>query len=127
MARKHLTNKDIYAIALLLKKAIDLNPLSRATIQELLPGIEIRRNRLPAVFKEITGIKFKDYQKKKRIEAACKMLRSGMSVKAVTIECGYGSYITNFSRDFKQVLNQTPEQWIKNNGANNGYGHHKSI
>jgi AraC-like DNA-binding protein len=126
MARKHLTNKDIYATALLLKKAIDLNPLTRATIQELLPGIEIRRKRLLAAFKEITGEKFKDYQKKKRMEKAGEMLRKGTTVKVVTLECGYGSYITNFLRDFKQVFNQTPEQWM-NNSINNGHGHHKSV
>ena len=112
MTRK-FTRKIIYEAAASLKNAIDNNPLSRAAIQELLPDNEIGRNQLLPAFKKITGYNFRGYQRKKRMEAASMMLHSGMAVKEVAIECSY-RYMSNFSRDFKLIFMQGPDEWIKN-------------
>jgi len=108
-----MTRKLIYEAANALKSAIDTDPLSRATIHELIPNKEVGRNLLLPVFRRITGESCKAYQRRKRMEAASKMLTSNMTIKEVAIECGY-MYIGNFSRDFKLIFGQGPDEWLKN-------------
>jgi transcriptional regulator GlxA family with amidase domain len=112
MTRKH-SRKLVYESALALKSAIDSNPLSRANIQELIPNNEVGRNQLLPMFRQITGESVKAYQRRIRMQAAQKILTSGMTIKEVAIECGY-RYVGNFSRDFKLIFGQGPEEWLKN-------------
>jgi AraC-like DNA-binding protein len=102
-----------YQAAMALKNAIDNNPLSRAAINELIPKSEVSRNRLLPIFKKMAGDNFKRYQRQKRIEAASKMLLAGMSIKEVAIECCYSRYVGNFSRDFKLIFKQSPDEWLR--------------
>lgn len=118
MSKKSFSNKAIFDVALRIKNAIDSNPLSRATIIELAPGITVGRKKLLPVFKEITGHNYRGYQRKRRIEEAGKMLLKGMSVKQVAIICGYHSHVGNFSRDFKLIYERGPDEWLRNQRTN---------
>lgn len=113
MSRKHFNEKAVYEAAIILKNSIDSDPLSRASCQELLPEIDIGRKRILLTFKNITGHNFIAYQRYKRMETAVKMLLSGMTIKEVTIRCGYNGYVGNFSRDFKAVFSKGPDEWLK--------------
>jgi methylphosphotriester-DNA--protein-cysteine methyltransferase len=124
MSHKRYSRQIIYEAALALKNAIDCNPLSRASLKELLPGNKIGRNILIPVFKEITGHdNYRSYQRQKRMKAASEMLLSGMTVKETNIECGYNGRKANFARDFKLVFNTAPDEWQKQNTIINGNEH----
>ena len=118
MTRKY-SIKLVHEAALALKTAIDTNPLSRTTIQELIPDNEVGRNQLLPAFRKITGDSVQGYHRRKRIEAANKMLLSGMTIKEVAIECKY-MHIGNFSRDFKLIFGKGPDEWMKNQSLKNG-------
>jgi transcriptional regulator GlxA family with amidase domain len=118
MSRKHHTEQTIHQAALSLKNTIDSNPLSRTSFQELLSDVDIGRKRLLTVFKKITGYNFIGYQRNKRMGHAANMLLAGMTVKEVTVECGYNAYVGNFSRDFKAIFKKAPDEWLKKQAGN---------
>lgn len=105
--------QTVYDAAVAIKNAIDANPLSKKSPSELASEFHVNRNKLLPVFKELTGKTIKRYQLEKIMEAASKMLLSGMTVKEAAIECGYTGYQNNFTRGFKKVFQLGPEEWLR--------------
>lgn len=99
--------------ALAVKAHIDSNPLDRKSPSELATLVYVGRNKLLPAFKTLTGKTIRRYQAEKLMEAASKMLLQGISIKEVAIECGYGDYQNNFTRTFRSVYNQGPEEWTR--------------
>ena len=62
------------------------------------------------LFKNIVGVRFKDYITSLRLESAKHMLiSSDASITQICFDCGFGS-IRNFNREFKSKYGQTPTQ-----------------
>ncbi|THU40810.1 helix-turn-helix transcriptional regulator [Niastella caeni] len=98
---------------LTIREAIEANPLSRKSIQELVPGIYIGRNQLQISFKQITGMTITHFRLCKRMEAARNILTTGVTVKEAAFTCGYKRQ-SNFSRDYKNVFGVPPMECIRN-------------
>jgi AraC-like DNA-binding protein len=65
-------------------------------------------------FKKSTGKTYFDFLKELRIGYACKLLQeNNMSIIQICYECGYES-ISNFNRQFKEMLETTPLHYRKN-------------
>jgi AraC-like DNA-binding protein len=48
-----------------------------------------------------------------RVEHACRLLKdSTQSVSQIAFECGYAN-LSNFNRQFKQLMNLTPREYLK--------------
>jgi AraC family transcriptional regulator, exoenzyme S synthesis regulatory protein ExsA len=105
----------IQQAALIVKQAIDNNPLSRLNINKLVPNVRVGRNQLQSAFKQLTSQTIKRYRLIKRMEAARNMLvMESESVKEVAFKCGYKNQ-GNFNTDFKNVYSKTPGEWMKEN------------
>ena len=113
MSSKPSSTDFIRDAVIAIKNAIDANPISRDTIQELVPTIHIGRNQLQNTFKQVSGVAIRRYRLQKRMEVASQMLSTGeKSVKEVSIKCGYKKQ-NNFSADFKLVFKITPAEWMR--------------
>ena len=115
MSKKHQYDQRLYDAAIAVKKAVEANPLSREHPTELVPDLKVGKKRLLPVFKQEIGLKFKGFQIKVRLEFASKILLTGKDIKETAIECGYKGKgcVAHFSRDFKQVFEVGPEEWLK--------------
>lgn len=66
------------------------------------------------LFKEATGMGFKDYITSKRLKYACHLLETtNLSVSAITVECGFGN-TAYFSTLFKTEYGVTPSNYRAN-------------
>lgn len=114
MSKKNKPTDITYVAAQAIKYKIDTNPLSRQPLSKLAPDIYIGRNRLQALFKQLTGKTIRRYRLQKRMEAARELLLTGkMTVKQVALLCGYAK-LNNFSADYKQEFDITPTYWLRN-------------
>ena len=115
MTRRLSSNNYISSVARSVQETIDKNPLSRNSINELVPDLYVGRNQLQAEFKQLTKQTIKRYRLIKRMEAARDMLATGhVNVKEVAFQCGYKKQ-GNFTADFKSIYHQTPLEWIQYN------------
>ena len=65
-------------------------------------------------FKKSTGKAYFDFLKELRIGYACKLLQeSNMTIIQICYECGYEN-ISNFNRQFKEVIQTTPFKYRQN-------------
>ena len=96
-----------------IREAIEANPLSRKSIQELAPGIYIGRNQLQTSFKELTGMTITHFRLCKRMEAAKDILTTGVTVKEASCSCGYKRQ-SNFTRDYKIIFGVPPMECVRN-------------
>ena len=63
------------------------------------------------VFKESTGLTFKQYLTRHRIESAKHQLRKpDVRITEVAYEVGFGS-LSQFNRSFHQVVGESPSEW----------------
>ena len=62
-------------------------------------------------FRQQTGYSFKEYLRRKRVEAAADLLaRTGKPMRDIAVECGFGS-IATFNRGFRETKGCTPSQY----------------
>lgn len=88
------------------KEVIELN-----TVAQL---IHMSKPSFCRFFKKSTGKAYMDFLKELRIGYACKLLQeSNMSIIQICYECGYES-ISNFNRQFKELLRTTPFKYRQN-------------
>ena len=65
------------------------------------------------LFKQETGATFKDYILMEKMKAAQKLLeKSRLSVSIIASKVGYDNF-SHFSKMFKKVTNQTPQEYRK--------------
>lgn len=60
-------------------------------------------------FKEATGYSIHQYINEKRIQAAKRMILSGMPASKACYECGFSDYST-FARRFKKIVGSAPSK-----------------
>ncbi|WP_394803527.1 helix-turn-helix domain-containing protein [Niabella hibiscisoli] len=65
-------------------------------------------------FKKTTQITFSDFVNQYRIQKSCMLLHQDKSISEVCFECGFNN-VTYFNRLFKQVMNETPSGFKKEN------------
>lgn len=61
-------------------------------------------------FKEATGYSIHRYINEKRIQAAKRMILSGMTASEACFECGFSDYST-FARQFKAIVGRAPSKY----------------
>lgn len=63
------------------------------------------------VFKQATGLTFKQYLTRRRVEwAKCRLRKPDARVTEVAYDVGFGS-LSQFNRSFQQVLGASPTEW----------------
>ena len=95
------------------KNYIDQHPLEFKTINELITitNSQIGINLLHQGFRQLFNAGIKEYELKKRMEAAADLLQKDeLSMQEITELCGYSSQ-SAFVRAFKDAYNITPGQW----------------
>jgi len=96
-----------------IKDYIDQHPLELKTIEELIHKThsQIGINLLHQGFRQLFGTRIKEYEIKKRLEAATNLLLDDeLTMQEITARCGYSSQ-SAFVRAFKDVYGITPGQW----------------
>ena len=95
------------------KDYIDQHPLEIKTISALIHKThsQIGINLLHQGFRQLYGTRIKEYEIKKRLEAATHLLLDDeLTMQEITARCGYSSQ-SSFVRAFKDVYGITPGQW----------------
>lgn len=96
-----------------IKDYIDQHPLEVKPITELIQKapFPIGINLLHQGFRELFGTGIKEYELKKRMEAAALLLQEDeLTMQQITDKCGYSSQ-SAFVRAFKDVYGVTPGHW----------------
>jgi AraC-like DNA-binding protein len=96
-----------------IKDYIDQHPLEIKTIEELIHKThsQIGINLLHQGFRQLFGSRIKEYEIRKRLEAAANLLQQDeLTMQEITAKCGYSSQ-SSFVRAFKDVHGITPGQW----------------
>jgi AraC-like DNA-binding protein len=96
-----------------IKDYIDQHPLEIKTIEELIHKThsQIGINLLHQGFRELYGTRIKEYEIRKRLEAAAHLLQNDeLTMQEITARCGYSAQ-SSFVRAFKDVHGITPGQW----------------
>lgn len=82
------------------------------TLQEIAEELQISRNYLGKIFRDVVGLSFKDYVKQERMRQALKMLREGdYFIYEISEKVGYVNP-TYFSTCFKEYTGMSPTELI---------------
>jgi AraC-like DNA-binding protein len=112
MYQKRLRRPYLEAIQSI-KDYIDQHPLEIKTISALIHNThsQIGINLLHQGFRQLFGTRIKEYEIRKRLEAATHLLRQDeLTMQEITAKCGYSAQ-SSFVRAFKDVHGITPGQW----------------
>ena len=96
-----------------IKDYIDQHPLEIKTISALIHKThsQIGINLLHQGFRQLFGTRIKEYEIRKRLEAATLLLKQDeLTMQEITARCGYSAQ-SSFVRAFKDVHGITPGQW----------------
>ncbi len=83
------------------------------TLDSLAKRFYISKFYLSRKFKQFTGLSIYQYIMKKRLIVARNMLRTGNSVTASYLQCGFNDY-SNFLKAFKREFGRNPSIYCKN-------------
>lgn len=112
MNQRRLRNTFLEAIHSI-KDYIDQHPLEIKTISALIHKThsQIGINLLHQGFRQLYGTGIKEYEIRKRLEAAAHLVQKDeLTMQEITARCGYSSQ-SSFVRAFKEVYGITPGQW----------------
>ena len=85
---------------------------SEITLEEVALNLSVTSQYLSKLFKDDTGITFKEYLTELRIEESKSLLKSGASIKDVCFKVGYND-TSYFIRAFKKYEGLTPKDYQK--------------
>lgn len=92
-------------------KSLNKN-ISRKSVAE---QVHLNEEYFSRLFRQQTGLTFKDYVLTEKMNAAKKLLRdSKLSISIVASKVGYDNF-SHFSKMFKKLTNQTPQEYRKGN------------
>ncbi len=104
------TRRDLYRKLVLAREFMDLHFLSPLTIEQIAREAAMSEFHFFRLFKRTFAISPLQYLLKKRLEQACILLKKGMPVTLVAMECGFGD-LFSFSRTFKKHFGKAPSQY----------------
>ena len=84
------------------------------TLSEIVRRSAMSKANFCAIFHSITGMSFKEYLNRYRIERATELLASGDTVSVAGNHCGYSDFST-FYRNFKKYMGMSPSEFAKKN------------
>ena len=84
------------------------------TLSEIIRRSAMSKTIFCNIFNSITGMPFKEYLNRYRIERAAELIASGEKISAVANGCGFGDFST-FYRNFKKYMGMTPSEFAKKN------------
>jgi len=106
-----LISKHVETAVNSIKKSIDNNPLQNQKINTLLCEAGLDRSLLQSGFKQIYGMKIKEYQVKQRLEYSKVLLEEGLlSIKQIAYKCCYHNQ-NSYTKTFKKHYGITPKKW----------------
>ncbi|MBE6712338.1 MAG: helix-turn-helix transcriptional regulator [Ruminococcaceae bacterium] len=86
------------------------------TLGEMVRRSAMSKTNFCTIFSSITGMPFKEYLNRYRIERAAELIAAGEKVSVAGNFCGYGDFST-FYRDFKKYMAMSPSEFAKKNKA----------
>jgi AraC-like DNA-binding protein len=100
-----------------IKQQIDeQSPLEWINAETFAKKMQVKRAVLQQCFYMNFGKKISEYQQHKKIEVACVLLTVGeLTIKEISVHCGYGNQ-NYFTYVFKKHKNMTPTEWQKKGG-----------
>ncbi|GAB6108535.1 response regulator transcription factor [Fusibacter bizertensis] len=108
-----MQSESFNAITMSAVDVLKRNYTGEITLEDLAIKLNVTPQYLSKVFKEDTGVTFKEYLTELRIERSKEMLRSGdYSIKDICFEVGYND-TSYFIRAFKKFEGLTPKDYQK--------------
>lgn len=95
-----------------IKKQIDQNPINGIGTAALASKAGISRNVLQEVFKAKYGTSIGQYKLSLRMREAKQQLKSGKSIKEISIMLQYSSP-SSFSNAFRNFYEESPTEWLQ--------------
>lgn len=90
---------------------IEGNFQGKVTLEQLADAGQCNSHYLCRFFKDIAGVSPIQYLIRRRVEAACTMLRdTTRSVLEISLDCGFEN-VSYFIRQFKKITGKTPRQY----------------
>ena len=81
------------------------------SLDKLASHFYVSKSYLSHKFKEYTGLTLYQFIIKKRLVVARNMLREGLPVTAVCLQCGFNDY-SNFLKQFKREFGRSPKEFM---------------
>lgn len=104
-------SKNVEVAVYSIKESIDNHPFQNKKINALLGETGLDRSLLQWSFKQIFGMKIKEYQIMQRLESSKQLLEDGqLSVKEIAFKCGYHNQ-NSYTKTFKKLYGITPKKW----------------
>ena len=82
------------------------------TLSEIVRHCAISKTNFCTIFNSITGMPFKEYLNRYRIERAAELIASGEKISVAANYCGYSEFST-FYRNFKKHMKISPTEFAK--------------
>ncbi len=80
------------------------------TLSEMIRRSAMSKTKFCTLFHSITGMPFKEYLNRYRIERAAELIASGEKISVAGNSCGYGDFST-FYRNFKKYMEMSPSEF----------------
>lgn len=84
------------------------------TLSEVVRRSAMSKTNFCAIFNSITGMPFKEYFNRYRIERAAELIASGEKISVAGNYCGYSDFST-FYRNFKKYMEMSPSEFARRN------------
>ncbi len=82
------------------------------TLSDIARRAAMSKTTFCAIFSSITGMPFKDYLNRYRIEKATELISKGERISVAASLCGYGDFST-FYRNFRKYMHVSPSEFAK--------------
>ncbi len=82
------------------------------TLSDIAKRAAMSKTTFCAIFSSITGMPFKDYLNRYRIEKATELISKGERISVAASLCGYGDFST-FYRNFRKYMHVSPSEHAK--------------
>ena len=87
------------------------------TLSEIVRRTAMSKTNFCGIFNSITGMPFKEYLNRYRIERAVELIASGEKISVAGNTCGYGDFST-FYRNFKKYMEMSPSEFANKKRIN---------